>query len=430
MLGLAMIPRLHQVQQSDEGLAILRAYGIVYLGSEERTGKTLTAILIAEKSNATRVLVITKKGKPLEGWRNTFSEFKREKVYSIINYHSAHKVSPGQFDLIILDESHNYVSSFPKRSSIWGSIAAHTAGMPIIYMSATPHAQGRQGLFNQFALSDWSPWKGYTNSYAWFKEYGVPAKIKLRDRWVETYKKFQDERIKEETSHLFITKTREELGFEHEPEDKLHYVRLTNQTKEQYNHILKQRVIELGEHSLLLDTPMKLRTSLHMLEGGVAKNTVYSPIKKGGRVVEVRREKIDDEYVYHVYYDIGNTEKIDYIIANWGDVEDLAIMYNYKAEKYKLEKFFSNAQLLQATTNAEGIDLYHIKHLVIYSQDFSTARHTQRRARQANKKRREPIVVNFLLVKGAISSQVYKVVSLNKKNFVDTLFNKERLCMD
>jgi len=422
-----MQPRPHQIAQSDEGLKILRAYGIVYLGSEERTGKTLTAILIAEKSNAARILVVTKKGKPLDGWRDTFDKFKRKKVYRIINYHSLHKIAPGQFDLIILDEAHNYISSFPKRSSLWDLVAKYTKNMPIIYMSATPHAQGRQGLFNQFALSDWSPWHKYVNPYAWFNEYGIEAKIKLRERWVETYKKFQESRIQEETAHLFIVKTRKELGFEHEPEDKLHYVELAKSTKEQYNYIMKHRVIELGEHSLLLDTPMKLRTSLHMLEGGVAKNTVYSPMEKGGRVVEVNREKLDDMYAYHVYYDIGNTEKIDYILDKWGDTEDLAIMYNYKAEKYKLEKHFKNAQLLQATTNAEGIDLYQVKHLVIYSQDFSTARHTQRRARQANKKRDEPIIVNFLLIKGAVSSQVYKIVSVNKKNFVDTLFEREYL---
>ena len=83
---------------------------------------------------------------------------------------------------------------------------------------------------------------------------------------------------------------------------------------------------------------------------------------------------------------------------------------------------FKQAKLLQATSYAEGVDLHQYKHLVIYSQDFSTARHTQRRARQANKNRKEAIIVHFLLVKGGISERVYKTVSINKKNFVDTVF--------
>ena len=103
-------------------------------------------------------------------------------------------------------------------------------------------------------------------------------------------------------------------------------------------------------------------------------------------------------------------------------------MYNYKAEETKLQKRFQNAKLLQATSYAEGVDLHEYSDLVIYSQDFSTARHTQRRARQANKNRSEPIHVHFLLVKGGISEQVYKTVSINKKNYVDSVFERKRLC--
>jgi len=73
------------------------------------------------------------------------------------------------------------------------------------------------------------------------------------------------------------------------------------------------------------------------------------------------------------------------------------------------------------------VDLSAYRHLIIYSQDFSTARHSQRRARQANKKRDTAIKVHFYLVKGAISEQVYKTVSINKTNFVDSVFIKERL---
>jgi hypothetical protein len=100
----------------------------------------------------------------------------------------------------------------------------------------------------------------------------------------------------------------------------------------------------------------------------------------------------------------------------------MVIMYQYIAEGQKLRASFKNALILQGTSFAEGIDLHAYKHLIIYSQDFSTARHTQRRARQANLNRLEPIKVHYILVKGGISSNVYKSVSVNKKNFVDTVF--------
>jgi ERCC4-related helicase len=124
---------------------------------------------------------------------------------------------------------------------------------------------------------------------------------------------------------------------------------------------------------------------------------------------------------------LNNTEKVDYIKKHFGDTEDLVIMYNYKAELTKLSAHFKKAKLLQGTSYAEGVDLSMHKHLVVYSQDFSTARHTQRRARQANMNRKEPITVHFLLVKKAISEEVYKTVSINKKNYVDSVFSGDTL---
>jgi len=88
---------------------------------------------------------------------------------------------------------------------------------------------------------------------------------------------------------------------------------------------------------------------------------------------------------------------------------------------------FKKATILQGTSNAEGIDLTHKETIIIYSQDFSTARHSQRRARQATMHRDKPIIVHFLLVKKATSAQVYKSVSINKQNFVDSVFDRIKL---
>jgi len=202
-----------------------------------------------------------------------------------------------------------------------------------------------------------------------------------------------------------MTKTRKETGFEHEPNDKIHYIELSKPVVEVYNKIVKDKVLHFThsetkkDYSLICDSPIKTRWSLHMLEGGTA--------------------KINNDYLV-----LGNTEKVDYILKTWGDTKDLVIMYQYKADKLKLERYFKNALLLQSTSFAEGIDLSNYKHLVIYSQDFSTARHSQRRARQANRNRQEEIIVHFLLVKKGVSEKVYNTVSVNKKNFVDTVFER------
>lgn len=398
-----MIPTEGQDRKSKEGIAIIRKHHMVYLAMEERTGKTLTAILICEEINVQDVLVVTKK-KALDGWAKTLAAFKHKKNYDVVNYQQLSKVQPGFYDIIIFDEAHNYISSFPKPSVLWKICKQYAKGLPIIYMSATPHAQGLQLLYHQLALSDWSPFKKWTTGYNWFRAFGIPTPVYLAGRSFESYKNFQDAEIRLYCANLMITATRKEMGFEQEPTDHLHYVDLGQTTKDVYNLLQKHRVIELNGMDLVCDTSMKLRTSLHMLEGGVA--------------------KIGKQYVV-----LGNREKIDYILEHWGDNEDVAIMYQYIAEGTKLREEFKFAEVLQATSNAEGVDLSHRQHLIIYSQDFSTARHSQRRARQANMKRKTAINVHYLLSsvsKGKpISAQVYETVSTNKTNFVDSVFTAE-----
>lgn len=400
-----MTPWLHQIELAEQGYQLLKEHMIVYFAMEERTGKTVTCLLTAEHTSAAvkNVLIITKK-KALDGWVGTLAKLSGlKKTYQVASYHSAGKVTIKP-DLVILDESHSYISGVPKPSAMWKTIAGLTKNCPIIYSSATPAAQGPHLLYHQFALSSWSPWKKYPSFYAWFKSFGIPKSIYVGQREVRQYSNTVDYTF-ETVAHLFITKTRAELSFAHEPADKLHYVQLSDETKLQYNTLLKKKVIVLEEAPLtplICDTGGKLRAALHMLEGGVA--------------------KVDSSYCV-----LGNVEKVDYIKQHFGDVPTLVIMYNYIAEGEKLREAFKSAVILQASSFAEGVDLSMYEDLVIYSQNWSTAQHSQRRARQANKLRATPITVHFLLVAKAISEQCYTAVALNKVNFVDSIYEEKFL---
>ncbi len=405
-----IVPEEHQEKYSTEILAILRKYGLAYIAWEERTGKSLTGMLVAEKSKAKSILIVTK-SKAKKGWEKLLKNFPHTKQYTLVTYGKITSIS-GRFDLVILDESHNYIAGYPKPSTTWKKVYKVIYGLPILYMTATPHAQGRQQLYHQLALSKWSPFKKYNNFYSWFKDYGIPYYITINDREVAQYNRVQEDKVAEATKHLFHTKTRKELGFKHEPKDQLHYIELDAETKKLYNTILKKKVLVLDDVVIAYDTTARLRAGLHALEGGTLKFTSYTEPE----ALLKYAEKIEDAIVYHAYLAVGNTEKIQYILNKWGDSEDIAIMYNYKGEKPLLKQYFNKALILQATSFAEGIDLGHIRHLIIYSQDWSTARHTQRRARQASKYRKWPITVHFLLVKNAISEEVYITVAKNKRN--------------
>jgi hypothetical protein len=394
-----MTPWPEQVDLANKVYAVLKAKGLAYLAAEERTGKTLAAILVAEKTPAKTVLVVTKK-KPMVDWIKTVEAYDSKLDIKVTNYHNAHKAD--RADLVILDEAHNYISSFPKPGLIWKQLKPLCKHVPILYLSATPYAQGPQMLYHQFALSSYSPWKLYPTFYSWFKTFGEPYQIEINSMAVNQYDRCKVDFAIACVEDLFVTATRKSLGFTQEPTDKLHYIELNDNTKAVYNEVIEHEIVELSVGWLVCDTNSKLRYSLHQLEGGTI--------------------KIDN-----LYYVLANQEKADYILEHFGDTENLVIMYNYKAEKEKLSVLFKHATILQATSYAEGIDLHQYDDLVIYSQDFSTARHTQRRARQANRNRKTPIVVHHLLVKKGLSEQVYKTVSVNKKNFVDSVFERDLL---
>lgn len=403
----------YQLELSDIALDILKQYGLVYLAMEERTGKTLTAILVCEECNVSKILVITKK-KAVDGWEKTLNNYIHLHSYTVTTYHQLHKLQ-GDYGLIILDEAHENISGYPKTSKLWDKVHKFCKDKPIIYLSATPHAQGPQLLYHQLKLSSWSPWSKFKDFYSWFKHFAQrdeAGQLKMKHinahKQVIDYTAIQADEALAQVAHLFVTYTRAQAGFEHEPEDVLHYIELSEVTRAVYNQLLKHKLLDFThaetgiDYKLVCDTPMKLRTALHMLEGGGL--------------------KIDEKAVA-----LGNSEKIDYIKETWGDTEDIAIMYQYHSDLARLEKAFKHARLLQAQSYAEGVDLSMYKHLIIYSQNFSTAKHTQRRARQANMNRDEEIKVHFLLVKKAVSEQVYKTVSINKKNFVDSCFERETL---
>lgn len=407
------VAKPHQVELGQEALEKLREFGLVYLAMEERTGKAITSLVACENSIAATGLIVTKKG-ALEGWNETLNNFNHLNSYDLVNYHSIDKLARKNHEIAILDEAHKYISGYPKPSGLWKTVRGYVYGLPIIYSSATPHAQGPQLLYHQLALSKWSPWAEFKDFYAWYEHYAERDKAGRFQmvftgggRQAVDYTKINAQALKD-VQHLFITATRKELGFEQEPNDVIHFVELSEGTRAAYNYIIKHKLLEFThgatghDYVLVCDSPIKLRTSLHMLEGGGL--------------------KIENDYI-----ELDNQEKISYILERWGDTSDLAIMYQYIVEGHKLAKVFKNARILQGQRYAEGVDLSGIRHLVIYSQDFSTAGHTQRRARQANMYRKDEIDVHFLLVKKAVSEQVYKTVSVNKQNFVDSVFEREEL---
>ncbi len=386
----------HQVEGAEWALETIRARGLAYLGWEERTRKTGAALLTVENSDAKFCLIVTKK-KAISGWKEHFANHDLHKHYTLINYESIHKVlvPKNGFDFIILDEAHHAISSMPKPSATWKKVAMLTKNKPILYLSATPYAEHLGLIFHQFKLSSWTPFKHKT-FYDFHRALGI-TDLQYTPTPRETYKRYQDKKILGRMEHLFNWKTRAEVGIEHEPQVNLIEIELSDKTKGYIKEWTKTKLLTIGDHDTLVnDNPGIARSVHYQLEGGTIKGIG----------------------------DIATDEKVEYIATHY-DVDRIAIMAHFIAERALLIRLFPESQILSSDGDAEGVDLSYVDKLIIYSMSDKTSKYTQRLARQANHSRASPIIVDILVAKSpGIGKKIYESVALKKENFVKNSYEQ------
>jgi len=79
-------PYPHQIQKAEQCWEILKSCGYVYLAGKPRSGKTLTSLLVAEKSKKiSNVLILTKKA-AIGGWEKFLQGVTLSHKYHVTNY--------------------------------------------------------------------------------------------------------------------------------------------------------------------------------------------------------------------------------------------------------------------------------------------------------------------------------------------------------
>lgn len=392
----------YQKQLVSKAKAILNDQNLVYIAAEERTGKTFVALQMLEELGYTNILIVTKKA-AISGWESVLNEHFKRLNATIINYQSLHKLNPAiNADVAIIDEAHANIGGYPKASKTAVILQSFVFGLPIVFLSATPCAQTYASLFHQLNISQYSPWDSYRNFYAWFKEYGIPKLIRgAGGRQIIKYDEIKEDLILPVFEKYFVFLTRNDSGeFEVEPKDEIIYILPKLCTNYFINVIKKEKCLELpSREKVRIETISKEMHLLHSIESGVV--------------------KIDEENDA-IYPQID--EKIAYIKERWGDTKDIAIFYEYIAEGKRLRDEFKNANILQGTTYAEGVDLSHLKCAIVLSMNFSTSKYIQRRCRLCHPKRTEPITIYYLLFKGYLSEAVYNCVAQKRQNFTESMY--------
>ena len=397
--------RKYQIDNAKECTEILNKYGLVYLQHTQRTGKTLTALQIANNVNAKSVLFLTKK-KAIQSILSDFSALNYNYELEVTNYESLHKIK-GNYDLVVLDEAHS-IGAFPKPSIRTKLLKLMFFNTKLIYLSGTPASESYSQWYHQFWISKNSPFKEYVNFYKFAKDYVNPNLIYTTYGQSNDYSKAKDELIKIKINHLLHKFTQEDAGFENVINENVIYFPLLCENL--IKKLKQDKVIKGKEETILADNAAKMMQKIHQLENGTI-------------IFDSMNYKILD-------YSKGN-----FIKEKFKD-KKIAIFYYYKAELDLLKEVFkdnyttdldefnnSNKNYIgQQYSSSMGVNLSKADALIYYNLSFSGTHFIQSIDRMTTIDRKKSNVY-FIFSKGSLTEKIYLTVK-NKKNFTLAMYNK------
>tara|TARA_R100000805_G_C3615593_1_gene117106 strand:- start:512 stop:1744 length:1233 start_codon:yes stop_codon:yes gene_type:complete len=407
--------RNYQLEIIDKGVSVIKTYRFVYLSMQVRTGKTLTAMGIAQKLSIKNMLFVTKK-KAISSIENDYNKLKPPYNLTCINYESLHKVT-GKFDLIVLDEAHS-MGALPKpskRAKLVKELVILNDPY-VILMSGTPTPESFSQMYHQVYVCPQNPFNTYKNFYSFARDYVNVFQKTINSYPVNVYLDGKQS-ILDEMKPYMISYTQKEAGFKVQTKEEVLKVKMKDVTYDLIKRLKKDLVIEgqKTDEVILADTAVKLMSKIHQLYSGTVK-------------FESGKSQVID------------LSKAEFIRTNFKN-KKLGIFYKFTAE-YKalkdvygdnltcdLEEFKRSDKTiaLQIVSGREGISLKEADCLVYYNIDFSALSYWQSRDRMTTKDSKQNDVY-WIFSEGGIESKIYKAVS-KKKDYTLRHFRKDLLSL-
>lgn len=404
--------RDYQTDISKKGIEILKQYGLVYLSMEVRTGKTATALEVANLNESKSVLFLTKK-KAISSIQNDYKDFGYEGEFNltVANDESIHLID-GVFDLVIHDEHHRF-GAFPKPNKTAKIFKDKYGKLPMIFLSGTPHPESYSQIFHQFWVKT-GFWKRHINFYKWANDYVIKKKKHLGYAEVNDYTEVNSEGmkfIKRMQELLFISYTQKESGFNTSVNKKILYCEMSPATHEFRKSLLKNLFLNLIDKEVIADTAVKLQNKIHQLSSGsIITECKESFITDNSKALFINEyfkgKKMAIFYFFKAEYDILKNVFGDYLT---NDLEDFNNSHRHIA--------------LQQISGAEGISLAKADVLIFYNFGFSNVKFTQAIDRLTTMERKENDVY-FIFGRGGIEEKIYKRLEL-KKDYITSAFKKD-----
>jgi hypothetical protein len=399
--------RDYQIEIANKASEILTNNYLVYLSMEVRTGKTVTSLETAKLFGAKNVLFLTKKN-AIKSIKKDYETFGYQFGLTVINNESLHLTS-GNFDLIISDEHHR-CGTYPKPNKVTKLIKLRYANLPMIFLSGTPHPESYSQIYHQFWVSNYSPFKAWTNFYKFAQVFINIVQKNFGYAKVNDYSNCNYDKIKPIMDNYFITYTQKEAGFTSEVKENILRVKMKPYTYDLINRLKKDKLVQGNDELILADTAVKLMSKVHQLYSGTVKF-------ESGKTMTIDNSKalfIKDKF----------KDKIAIFYKFTAELDTLKEVYKDNLTT-DLEEFNSTDKsiALQIVSGREGISLSMAKYLVYYNIDFSALSYWQSRDRLTTMDRLNNEIF-WIFAENGIEDKIYKAVS-NKKNYTLNVFKKD-----
>jgi len=376
----------HQRAAGDRVYDLVSFRRFAYLAGEPRSGKTRTALYVAERMGVHCLLVLTKKN-AIPGWHSEIADSGYVGDVCVTNYEQAGKLRAGDFDLVILDEAHN-LGNRGRPTQRFRTIRAIAWHEPLICLSGTPVVETPLAIYHQTAISKHGPFSKFRNFYQFWRAWGIPSERWVGPRQVEQYDKAKSGLL-EEIGHVTVTMTQADAGITQGARDRVHVVELDAWTLENLNYIARESFFPGVDAGWPLESDMAVRAALHQIEtGAIAEPCGHIQI-------------------------LPNREVLDYCLGRFSP-DRTAIMCHYRATREKFGPLYPH--VFSSNAHAEGVDLSGFEYHVVVNTDYSGAKFVQRRERSVRMDQEGGRTVHHIVTDGGISQAVYESVS-GKRDF-------------
>jgi hypothetical protein len=405
--------RDYQVRIVERACEIISRHNMVYLAMEVRTGKTLTALAIAERLGIGMVLFVTKK-KAIADIEKQAEHFPSIQV-DVINYDQLHNVKD-IYGFVIVDEAHS-LGAFPKPSERARELKKIAKYAEVVYLSGTPTPESWSQIYHQLWISNFSPFKNYDGFYRWAEDFVILKKKYVFNRAINDYSYAQIEKIKPITDKIFITFTQEEAGFKQMVQEEILTVRMAESTYKFADRLRIDKIVTNKDGEVVLaDTAVKLMNKMHQIYSGSV--IVDEPERRAAAFDHTKAEFIRDTFQncrkFAIYYKF---------IA-----ESVILQWVFAGRIFTDPQAFAEASdgvfISQIQSGREGINLSTAEALVFYNIDFSAVSYWQARARLQTKDREAEAKIYWVFSEGGIEHKIYKAV-MDKKDYTLDHFKKD-----